>query len=267
VVLIKLIVYINYYKFYYRAWGAKFVSKDLFSFKFKNQEETFSNSNEEFETFMNNHHTIIETRYRQDNQNNNNNNNNLNNINITKKTNKIDNDSTNIDTEISPTNYEEMYTQNCLDKYYIICLYKDCLYVNSFENGQTQINHGKIELLKNYFRNLPENQRNHRSIFNLMLYYAEYSRYEFVHISKIFRKLIVGNRQGDIQIYDLEFMVDKDNKCIINKEPLAIIECGDRICGFKIIEFEESIESAKLEIYLLTIKGEFICYKMIDYIN
>lgn len=128
-----------------------------------------------------------------------------------------------------------------------------------------QINLGKINLVKNYLScTLNESNLNSYTIFNLK-YVIEYSRYEFLFTSYALNILIIGNRNGDIQIYPLEIKYYfKDYKIGISEQPISIIDFNGRIAGVRVLDYinESDSQMNYCEIYVLKIDRTLECYKL-----
>ena len=160
--------------------------------------------------------------------------------------------------------YNKLFYQNSLLKLFIFSSHKDCLYLNALvfneqDDSLTQVNLGKINLIRNYFRNSLSNLNvTYAEIINIKTHF-EYTRYEFLFISKTLRLLIVGNRQGDIQIYEMELKLYKDGKIGIKEEPLMIFDCNNRIVGMTVIEHINHVESfnSYIDIYIMKINRKF----------
>jgi hypothetical protein len=161
------------------------------------------------------------------------------------------------------------YITNSLLKNFTLCCYKDCFYLNSLiynekEDKFEQVNLGKIDLIKNYLSyTLSESSINSYAIFNLK-YLIEYSRYEYVFTSTALNILILGNRNGDIQLYPLEIKVYKDNKIGINEQPISIIDFNGRIAGVRVLDYinENDSNMNYCEVYVLKVDRTLECYKL-----
>jgi hypothetical protein len=94
-------------------------------------------------------------------------------------------------------------------------------------------------------------------------YYVEYSRYEYVLVSNALKLLILGNKQGDISIYNLEFVVSND-KLVFNHNPIVIIDMDTRLAGIRLHEVIDESNSNKnyCYLYIITIGGTLECYKL-----
>lgn len=174
---------------------------------------------------------------------------------------KIDND------YICQESLNKQSLKDHLLKYYIFCCHQHCLFLNSlfFKNDDDSLSElclGKINLIDNYFKCKYNNSQNliYSTAMN-MKYYYEYSRYEFIYVSYCLHVLIVGNRQGDIQIYDLELILSNEGELKINNNPLGIIDCNGRIVGFQVVEYNNKHSNNYLEIYVLKLNKILECYK------
>jgi hypothetical protein len=157
--------------------------------------------------------------------------------------------------------------KNNLNKYIIISSYKTCIFISGFEGDNSdQVNYGKFNPLVNYLLLKYSNLESfgYNSIVNIK-YYIEYSRYEFVFISKCLNKLILGNKQGDIHIFNLEFSF-QNNKHSFNTTPIAIIDINTRILGIRVEDYEDNINSNNnyFLIYIVCLNGYLECYKFMN---
>ena len=141
------------------------------------------------------------------------------------------------------------------------------IFINGFEGENSdQVTYGKFNPLICYLSLKYSNSESfgYNTIVNIQNY-IEYSRYEFIFISKCLNKLILGNKQGDIQIYNLEFSI-KDNKISFNTKPIAIIEINNRIVGIRVEDYEDDINSYNnyFLIYIVSLNGFLECYKFMN---
>jgi hypothetical protein len=106
--------------------------------------------------------------------------------------------------------YEQQTLKNCLEKYILFYTTQYCLYVWD-PSKDLSIKHktknnllGKVNLLRNYLKTVfTEIQNiNYATIYQTKYYIAN-SRYDNIFICNSLSLLIVSNRAGDIQIFDL----------------------------------------------------------------
>ena len=135
-------------------------------------------------------------------------------------------------------------------------------------NSLSQLNLGKINLLKNYLKiKLPETGISTQMIIALK-YYKDYSRYEFLFVSKALNLIIVANRAGDVQIYKMEINLYSDGKVGIDNEPIFVIDCNSRITGLRVIDHFDEFDHGKsfCEIFILKLNRTFLKYKITNHI-
>lgn len=217
-----------YYKYILiRGWGAKLIEKELFSLSTKNS--NYSHTTSVFNNIINHILGIADDDTREV-----------------------------IDTQT----LSGFLTDNKID-YFILSTHKDCLFINSIyskeeEEGTSlrQVNLGKINLVRNYLQNsITMTNISYTDIMN-MKYHFEYSRYEFIFVSKSLNVLVVGNRQGDIHFYDMEIKIyEEEGKVAIKEEPIAIIDCNYRIAGLRVVDHFNKSEPTKscCEIFILKV--------------
>ncbi len=168
--------------------------------------------------------------------------------------------------------YYKMYLSNSLQKYIYITTYKNSIYFTGYEGTSdkiTQINFSKFNPLINYikvkYRNI--NNVTYATLIELK-HYIEYSRYEYILVSKAMNKLILGNKQGDINIYDMGLFL-KDAKFQYNSKPIAIIDFNFRIAGLRVIDYidKNNPENNYFNLFIVGLNGYFECYKFKNKIN
>jgi len=260
-----------------RGWSTKFVKSKLFFLKrvenFEKEEEgpNYLNQNSLIKNFINNlledennnsmFNYEVDKKFLKENSN-------FSNETISNKGTDLNSLSLNINYDyFSEYSLEKQNFQESLFKYFMFSCHQHSIFLNSIfmktdEDSLAHICLGKINLIGNYFKyKYTNNQNLVYSTAMIIKNYYEYSRYEYLFISKNLRVFIVGNKQGDIQIYDLELILNNEGKIKINDSPLAIIDCNGRLAGFKVIEYENSYGLNHLEIYVLKINKNFECYK------
>jgi hypothetical protein len=264
--------------FKHRGWSTKFVQSKLFILK---RVENFDKEEEEDSNIQNQNSLIknfINNLLEDDNNNTNSHyesdkeflieNSILTNESISNNQTDLNSQTLNINYDyFSKDSLEKQNFQETLIKYFIFSCHQHSIFLNSLffkteEDSLTHICLGNINLIGNYFKYKYTNYQN--LVYSTAMsikYHYEYSRYEYLFISQILRVLIVGNKQGDIQIYDLELIVNNEGKITINDSPIAIIDCNGRLAGFKVIEYENSYGLNHLEIYILKINKNLECYK------
>lgn len=180
------------------------------------------------------------------------------------KTNKVilskaSNDDDAKESKLSP--YERFLQDNLINKYYLLSSSSErvSLYEMCFENSNLIAKSlGKIELLVNCIK------EKYKTIANLDVYsvfmiknMVKYSRYEFIEVVNEMKIVIFGNKNGDIQIYQLAIDIDEvNNKIGIRDQPIIIVDCHERLGGIRIEEKGES----SVDIYVLTLSGMLYCY-------
>jgi hypothetical protein len=260
-----------------RGWATKFVESKFFYLKsvenFTNLEMNFQNQNSLILNFINN--LVGE-------DNSNNNTTSLQEVDkeflkensiLTKEIiskNECNVNSLNLNINYNHICEESLNKQNLQEtllKYFIFSCHQHCIFLNSFffkkeEDSLSNYCLGKINLIKNYLKCKYDNYQNliYSTAMNIKYYY-EYSRYEYLFISHSLRILIVGNKQGDIQIYDLELFVNNQGNLKFNDSPLVVIDCNGRLAGLKVVEYDNEYGISHLEIYVLKINKFLECYK------
>ncbi len=148
-----------------------------------------------------------------------------------------------------------------LKDYLLLSTSKDCMFLYGYYNDK-EINLGMRNLLKNYFRyTLSSSTVAYQDILHIKLY-ADYTRYEYSFNSDAINCIIVGNRQGDIQVYDMEVVFYKDGKVGFNEKPLFIIDCGMRIVGMKMIDHFGGLNQGYVELFVLKLNRSFESFKI-----
>jgi hypothetical protein len=182
-----------------------------------------------------------------------------------------------IKTHLSPFNgnekesvidYEESHYQYSLTKYLYVMAYKTQIYISAVTDKELkEVNYGSFSPIHYYLR-YKYTDFDTMNLSNMMSlkYYIEYSRYEYVLISKALNKLVLGNKQGDISVYNLELIVNDDNKITFNDSPVAILDISSRLAGIRLHDtFNENDESRNYFIlYILTTDGRFESYKFMN---
>lgn len=152
--------------------------------------------------------------------------------------------------------------RNNLLQYFMGCTYQlnFCLNCIQFDGDNlSSKNIGQINLMQNYFRykylevSDYYNPHNHFVIQS----YMGFSRYEYYFTSDVLNMIIIGNRAGDIQFYEMELEVNQSNVVTIKNKPIAIIDCKARIAGMKVIDNQNYCE-----IYILKLNGVLEIYKL-----
>jgi hypothetical protein len=150
-------------------------------------------------------------------------------------------------------------------KYFIISTYSNFLLIHQIscnKNGDKKYSVcSKVDLLKNYLKEVMNNGHLVSQTILNMKYHSEYSRYEFIFVSKNLNMLVVGNRSGDIQGYKLEFNKISENTFKFNNEPIFIINCESRIASVKILDVGDN-NSGYLQIFVLKINRIFESYRV-----
>lgn len=165
--------------------------------------------------------------------------------------------------EVGMSPYELFLQYNLVNKYYLLSSSQErlSLYEMCFENNILVSKPiGKIELLVNQIK------EKYKDIVNLDVYSVfmiknmlKYSRYEFIQIAYRMKVMIIGNKNGDLQIYPLTIDIDMiNNKIGIRDKPIIILDCNERIAGIRLDEKGDTI----LDIYVLTLSGMFYCYQI-----
>jgi hypothetical protein len=159
------------------------------------------------------------------------------------------------------------YYVNSLSRYIYISTYKTKVFITSFDEDLKQINLGNFSPIDNYLR-LKFSDVDNMGLNNMMSirYYIEYSRYEYIMVSNALNKLVLGNKQGDISVYNLE-ITEKENGLVFNENPLAIIEVNTRVAGIRIHDVIDEYDYSKnlFYLYIVTIEGRFECYKFSNF--
>jgi WD40 repeat protein len=168
--------------------------------------------------------------------------------------------------------YYKLFLSNCLQKYIYVTTYKNSIYITGYEETSdkiSQINFSKFNPLINYiklkYRNI--NSVTYATLIELK-HYIEYSRYEYILISEAMNKLILGNKQGDINIYEMDLYF-KDGKLQISTKPITIIDFNFRIAGIRIVDYIDKInpENNYFNLFIVGLNGYFECYKFKNKIN
>lgn len=251
------------------GWGIKIIEKELFTInktgQIINNEEYLRNTNHIFTDTV----TI---------------NNLLKNLIFTVSTSLYDFISVERD-NVFQINPAEEYNFPSINNYLYLSTYKSCLFLNSLcdsSTGPSSSSLGKIDLISNYFCNKYHNNSElaYPDVVSVK-YYIEYSRYEYIHISKALNLLIIGNRQGDVQIYDMVINVYKQKKdpiiplldfeenefiykYIINNKPKIILDMNKRIAGMKLIDHIDHINPLNnfADLFILTVVGDFEAFRI-----
>ncbi len=104
------------------------------------------------------------------------------------------------------------YIKLSLDDYYLFYTSKNNLNLVDISRNKKELFSpsylGKINLIEKFLYSKMKNfdgetQSLNQLFFSLVYGYYDETRYEFLHYSKNLNVLVVGNRSGDIQIYDL----------------------------------------------------------------
>jgi hypothetical protein len=226
--------------YYQRGWGIKSIENDLFCISMDKPDEIVTNDNPFISGIVRN---LLNSEQGGNNS---------------------------ADDEESFDEYTKKYYSN-LSRYVYISTYKTNVFITGFE-GDTlkQVNYGSFSPMEFYLR-LKYSQDlaltyNLGNVMNVK-YYIEYSRYEYIFVSKALNMLILGNKQGDIVLYNLEF-VYVDDKLVFNSNPVAIIDMDTRLAGMRIYDLIDENDSLKNRcfIYVVTVEGRFECFKFMSII-
>jgi len=183
-----------------------------------------------------------------------------------------------------------------LENFFIFSTFKCCMFVQSikifqkknsaknfaenFDYDYKQIEHGKINLLKNYLEKKFPGDEISYEMKSFIFGYLNFSRYEFIYVSNGLKLIVVGNKAGDLHVYGLDFNlnvekgenIQKENEKFITfeKEPEFLIEFKRKIVGYKVLEYCDTNLNGNnrdfIEIYAIDCDGRMFCYT-IDLLN
>ena len=239
------------------GWGIKFIPKKLFNIK--NDFESF-----EFRKLENISNLALQKC-------------NMTNLNLTNPSTYDENQNNTIPYE-DLSDYEKYIKLNLIDQYYILSTCNHCaglfkldfkINENNNKKSVTSIPLGKIELTRNYIRDLYMGQQDNLSYGDLLMIggIKNCSRYEFVFYSKNMNLFLLGSKAGDLQVFEMNIYRDKENKLIcVEDEPNVLITFGEKIAGMK---FLDNIENGRkvIDIFVITLSGMFYYYKIIPETN
>lgn len=167
-----------------------------------------------------------------------------------------------------PFNYSENFIQNNLiDEYYILTTYqcRACLSELKYEvNDQKEkkiVNRilGQMGLIKTYFK------YKHGGII-IDDYYSHFfqhsyrntSRYEYIFVSEKANMLFIGNKNGDLHVFEMTIVEDTTKGIkYFGDEAEMIIDFGERLAGMRIIEISDTI----IDVYALSLSGILYNYR------
>lgn len=167
-----------------------------------------------------------------------------------------------------PINYSENFIKNNLiDEYYILTTYQcsACLSELKYEENEQKekkiVNMilGQMGLIKTYFK------YKHGGII-IDDYYSHYfqysysntSRYEYIFISEKANMLFIGNKNGDLHVFEMTIVEDTTKGIkYFGNEAEIIIDFGERLAGMRIIEISDTI----VDVYALSLSGILYNYR------
>lgn len=225
------------------GWGVKFIKKNLFSF-----------TNDIFD-YENETNLVI------------------NSLGLEKANETNKNEYPNYNENINNNNlsqYEKFLKDNLIDKYYIFSTYKDIAYLNELhfvekDDGTKEVKSfpiGKIELLRNYL--LAKYQIILNLDYNIIVtlnHLISGIRYDYIFISEKLKLILIGGKNGDLQIYKMLIEENKnENKIGIKSSSEIIINFKERIAGMKFFEIDDN----KIDVYVLSLSGTLYNYRILS---
>ena len=225
------------------GWGVKFIKKNLFSF-----------TNDIFD-YENETNLVI------------------NSLGLEKANETNKNEYPNYNENINNNNlsqYEKFLKDNLIDKYYIFSTYKDIAYLNELhfvekDDGTKEVKSfpiGKIELLRNYL--LAKYQIILNLDYNIIVtlnHLISGIRYDYIFISEKLKLILIGGKNGDLQIYKMLIEENKnENKIGIKSSSEIIINFKERIAGMKFFEIDDN----KIDVFVLSLSGTLCNYRILS---
>ena len=225
------------------GWGVKFIKKNLFSF-----------TNDIFD-YENETNLVI------------------NSLGLEKANETNKNEYPNYNENINNNNlsqYEKFLKDNLIDKYYIFSTYKDIAYLNELhfvekDDGTKEVKSfpiGKIELLRNYL--LAKYQIILNLDYNIIVtlnHLISGIRYDYIFISEKLKLILIGGKNGDLQIYKMLIEENKnENKIGIKSSSEIIINFKERIAGMKFFEIDDN----KIDVFVLSLSGTLYNYRILS---